>query len=141
MEASLKKRILALVIDFIVISALMWILMVIIYPLIILTGSFAIYNYGIPILAILILLYFALLEGYQGSTLGKSILGIQVKSLNGELTYKQTFIRSLSKILWLPLIIDFFGALLTSTKSLRLLDKYARTEVVLVSEKPTQKPE
>jgi uncharacterized RDD family membrane protein YckC len=136
MEASLKKRIFALIIDFIAISALMWILAVIVYPLIIITGLFAVYNYWILFFALIIWLYFALLEGYQASTLGKSIVGIQVKSLNGKLTYKQTFIRNMSKILWFPLIIDFLGARFSSTSSCRLFDKYAGTQVVLVSQKP-----
>lgn len=135
MEVLLKKRIFAFIIDFLAVTALMWILTVIIYPLVVLIGSFAVFNYWLVLLGLVILLYFALLEGYQASTLGKNIVGIEVKSVDGQLTYKQTFIRNLSKILWVPLIFDILGARLSKTESYRMLDDYAGTEVILSHQK------
>ncbi|MDO9045978.1 MAG: RDD family protein [Methanobacteriaceae archaeon] len=136
MESLTKKRFWAFIIDFIVITALMWILSVIIYPLVVVTGYFTIFNYWIILLALVIICYFTYLEGQYQKTIGKSLVGIEVKSIDGELTYKQTFIRNISKILWIPILIDLLLGKLIKNGSLRVLDKYAHTEVVFESENP-----
>ena len=130
MEALTKKRFWAFIIDFIFITALIWILSIIIYPLAIVTGIFSIFNYWLLLLAILIIVYFTYLEGSKGKTIGKSLMNIKVKSIEGDLSYKKTFIRNLSKILWFPVLIDLLAAYFTKSSSLRLLDKYAGTYVV-----------
>jgi uncharacterized RDD family membrane protein YckC len=134
MESLTKKRFWAFIIDFIVITALMWILSVIIYPLIIVTGYFTLFNYWILLLALVIICYFTYLEGHYRKTIGKSLVGIEVNSIDGDLTYKQTFIRNLSKILWIPLIIDLLLGKLIKNGPIRILDRYAKTEVVFDSE-------
>ena len=131
MEQLTKKRFWAFIIDFIVVTALIWILSIIIYPLVIVTGVFSIFNYWLLLLALLIIGYFTYLEGSRGKTIGKSLLNIEINALDGDLTYKKTFIRNISKILWFPLIIDLLVAYFAKNGSLRLLDKYAGTEVVL----------
>ncbi|MDP3485003.1 MAG: RDD family protein [Methanobacteriaceae archaeon] len=136
MESLTKKRFWAFIIDFIVITALMWILSVIIYPLVVVTGYFTIFNYWIILLALVIICYFTYLEGHYPKTIGKSLVGIEVKSTDGELTYKKTFIRNLSKILWIPVLIDLLLGKLIKNGSLRILDKYAKTQVVFESESP-----
>lgn len=136
MESLTKKRFWAFIIDFIIITALMWILSVVIYPLVAVTGYFTIFNYWIILLALLIICYFTYLEGQYQKTIGKSLVGIEVKSIDGELTYKQTFIRNLSKILWIPVLIDLLLGKLIKNGSLRILDKYAKTQVVFESESP-----
>ncbi|MDP2837409.1 MAG: RDD family protein [Methanobacteriaceae archaeon] len=136
MESLTKKRFWAFIIDFIVITALMWILSVIIYPLVVVTGYFTIFNYWIILLALVIICYFTYLEGQYQKTIGKSLVGIEVKSIDEELTYKQTFIRNISKILWIPILIDLLLGKLIKNGSLRVLDKYAHTEVVFESENP-----
>ncbi len=130
MEALTKKRFWAFIIDFIFITALIWILSIIIYPLAIVTGIFSIFNYWLLLLAILIIVYFTYLEGSKGKTIGKSLVNIKVKSIDGDLSYKKTFIRNLSKILWFPVLIDLLAAYFMKSSSLRLLDKYAGTYVV-----------
>lgn len=134
MESLTKKRFWAFIIDFIVITALMWILSVVIYPLIIVTGYFTIFNYWIILLALLIICYFTYLEGHYKKTIGKSLVGIEVNAIDGNLTYKKTFIRNISKILWVPVLIDLLLGKLIKGSSLRILDKYAHTEVVFESE-------
>lgn len=136
MESLTKKRFWAFIIDFIVITALMWILSVVIYPVIIVTGYFTIFNYWILLLALVIICYFTYLEGRYQKTIGKSLVGIKVRSIDGDLTYKQTFIRNLSKILWIPILIDLLLGKLIKNGPIRILDKYAKTEVVFESENP-----
>lgn len=131
METLTKKRFWAFIIDFIFITALIWILSIIIYPLVIVTGIFSIFNYWLLLLAILIIGYFTYLEGSNGKSIGKSLVNIEVKALDGDLNYQKTFIRNLSKILWFPVLIDLLAAYFTKNSSLRLLDKYGGTEVVL----------
>lgn len=131
MDVILKKRFLAFIVDFVLITALMWILGVVFYPLLMLTGLLSIFNYWLIVLALLIIVYFTYLEGSRGQTLGKNIMGIEVISLKGNLNYKQTFIRNLSKILWFPLILDLLVGYFTKNAPLRFLDKIAKTEVVL----------
>ncbi len=131
METLTKKRFWAFIIDFIFITALIWILSIIIYPLVIVTGIFSIFNYWLLLLAILIMGYFTYLEGSKGKTIGKSLVNIEVKALDGDLNYQKTFRRNLSNILRFPVIIDLLAAYFTKNSSLRILDKYAGTEVVL----------
>lgn len=136
MESLTKKRFWAFIIDFIVITALMWILSVVIYPVVVVTGYFTIFNYWILLLALVIICYFTYLEGHYQKTIGKSLVGIEIKSVDGDLIYKQTFIRNLSKILWIPVLLDLLLGKLIKNASLRALDKYAHTEVVFESESP-----
>lgn len=130
MESLTKKRFWAFIIDFIIITALIWILSIIIYPLVIVTGVFSIFNYWLLLLAVLIIGYFTYLEGSKGKTIGKSLLNIKVKSIDGDLSYKKTFIRNLSKILWFPVLVDLLAAYFMKSGSLRLLEKYSGTQVV-----------
>ncbi len=131
METITKKRIVAFILDFLIITSIIWILNTIIYPLVIVTGIYGIFNYSLIFLAIVIMAYFTYLEKSKTSTLGKNIMGIHVEAEQGELTYHKTFIRNLSKILWFPLVLDLIGGLLLKNGSIRLLDKYAKTKVVL----------
>jgi uncharacterized RDD family membrane protein YckC len=131
MEELTKKRFWAFIIDFIFITALMWILSIVIYPLLIVTGFFSVFNYWLLLLAVLIIGYFTYLEGSYSKTVGKSLMGIRLKALDENLTYKKTFVRNLSKILWFPIIIDLLAAYFTKNSSLRILDKYAGTVVVI----------
>ncbi|MBU4535695.1 MAG: RDD family protein [Euryarchaeota archaeon] len=135
METITKKRILAFILDFLVITFFIWILNPVIYPLVIVTGIYGIFNYNLVFLAIVIMAYFTYLEKSKTSTLGKSIMGIHVEAEQGELTYHKTFIRNLSKILWFPLVLDLIGGLLLKNGYIRLLDKYAKTKVVLSMDK------
>ncbi|MCK9151600.1 RDD family protein [Methanobacterium alcaliphilum] len=134
MKTILKKRILAFIIDFLIVTAFIWILSIILYPVLLMTGFFAIFNFWLLLLAILILGYFTYLESSYGRTVGKSIMGIEVKANEGDLTYQKAIIRNLSKILWFPIIIDFLASFLTKDDCLRLLDKYAGTKVVLIED-------
>jgi uncharacterized RDD family membrane protein YckC len=68
---------------------------------------------GFPfLLGILELLYFVVMDVYYGGTLGKRFLGLQVQTVNGsKVTADKAFIRNISKIYWLFLLIDWILAI------------------------------
>jgi uncharacterized RDD family membrane protein YckC len=60
------------------------------------------------LLGILEVLYFVFMEVASGSTIGKKVLGLQVQTVDGsKVTYDKAFIRDISKIFWLLLLIDW----------------------------------
>lgn len=130
-----KKRAYAYIIDFFVVSAFMWILAYIAYFAINYFNMFEVYHYAIFILPIVIILYFTLMEGSIGATIGKRLMFIEVvspmrgyRSRYTRISYSQAFIRSISKIFWFPIILDIL--LGKTSGNVRILDKISRTTVV-----------
>jgi len=75
-------------------------------------------------------MYFTLLEGYRGQSLGKMILGIRIVDVSGaRMTPHEAAVRSLAKVLILP--IDIIVGLIKSRKAgfLRFFGQYTRTWV------------
>lgn len=124
------KRFAALIIDFLVIMIIMWILSAITYPLIAMANGFSILNYWLILTAIIIIGYFTYFEE-KGETLGKNVMKIKVVADNGEMDYQKAFIRNLSKILWIPLIVDVLAGYVAGNSKIRYLDKIAGTDVEL----------
>ena len=97
---------------------------------------------------ILEVLYFAILEVAWGGTIGKRLLGLQVYMINGgKVTLDKAFIRNISKIYWIFLLLDWVIALIASGDDRRqkYSDRIAGTTVVQVSQAfasvaPTQLP-
>jgi uncharacterized RDD family membrane protein YckC len=81
------------------------------------------------IVAVLTLLYWALLEYYTKQSIGKMLFKIQVKSKGKQLRLNQCLIRNVSKISSLLLLIDVIY-MLVKKKNQRFFDKLANTEVV-----------
>lgn len=82
------------------------------------------------ILAIL-WMYFTLLEGYRGQSLGKMILGIRIVDVSGARVAQQpAAVRALTKVLILP--FDILAGLIKSRKAgfLRFFEQYTRSWVV-----------
>jgi len=125
------KRLAALIIDFLIIMIVIWVLSAIIYPLIAVTGIFEILNYWLIVTALIIIGYFTYFEGKQGTTPGKNVMKIKVVADSGEMSYRKAFIRNLSKILWIPLIVDVIAGYAAGNSKLRYLDKVAGTDVEL----------
>lgn len=130
-----KKRAYAYIIDFFVVSAFMWILAYIAYFAINYFNMFGVYQYSIFILPFIIILYFTIMEGSIGATVGKRLMFIEVVTPQrgyryryAKISYSQAFIRSLSKIFWLPIILDVLLGKLSG--NVRILDKLSRTIVV-----------
>jgi len=101
-------------------------------------GPFGAYGAGwFGLSGILYLLYFALLEGTYQRTIGKSLLGLKVASVNNmPVNIEKAFIRNLSKIYWLLLLVDVIVGLLTDGRpGQRFLDRVANTIVVPSTER------
>jgi len=124
------KRVAALIIDFFVISLVIWIISALLYPLIALAGGFGILNYWLLLVALIIIGYFTYLEGNYNTTFGKTIMKIRVEADKGNMGYKKALVRNLSKILWVPLIIDLLAGYASGNSKIRYLDKIAGTDVV-----------
>jgi uncharacterized RDD family membrane protein YckC len=127
------RRIVALLIDALFITLLLWALTAAFYPIIAWTNTYYILNFWPILLGIIILLYFTLLEGKWAATLGKGAFKLRVEALDGNLTYSKAFLRNLSKFLWVPLILDVIIGFSVSSRGSRqlYLDKLAGTEVVV----------
>jgi uncharacterized RDD family membrane protein YckC len=87
------------------------------------------------LVGILELLYFIFMDASYGATLGKRILGLHVQMVNGsEVTFDKAFIRNISKIFWLLLLIDWIIGVATPGPDQRqkYTDRIAGTTVVSV---------
>jgi uncharacterized RDD family membrane protein YckC len=124
----------ALVIDAVIITLFSWILVALIYPVVALTNSFQVLGFWLLLLAFIIIVYFTYFEGKYDVTPGKNLMKLKVKSLNGDMSYRKAFIRNLSKILWLPLIVDLLVGFIFESPRKRYLDRLAKTEVVKFEE-------
>jgi uncharacterized RDD family membrane protein YckC len=126
------KRFFALLIDVIMVTLFLWVIIAVVYPLIAMANIFSVLNIWIPIAAILIIVYFTYFEGKYATTPGKNVMKIKVEAIKGKMGYSKAFIRNLSKILWLPLIIDVIIGLFMGKPRRRCLDRLAKTRVVKV---------
>lgn len=83
-------------------------------------------------MGILYVLYFTIAESEYGYTLGKRIMGLKVIRLDGENpTLDKAFIRNISKIYWLLLLLDVIIGLATSGDSRQKYgDRIAGTLVI-----------
>lgn len=85
------------------------------------------------LLGILALLYFIIMEVTMGATVGKKILGLEVQMTNGsKVTYEKSFIRNISKLYPLFLILDWLVAIVTPGPDphQKYTDRIAGTTVV-----------
>ena len=79
----------------------------------------------------IVFLYFVITESIFGYTLGKRIFNLKVVTVNGNKpSFKKVFIRNISKIVFVFLILDVIGSCFTA-KNLhqRYVDKIAHTTV------------
>jgi uncharacterized RDD family membrane protein YckC len=127
------KRLLAILIDAFTLTLFLWVLSALINPLVAFTNSYGVLNYW-PILAgIIMVTYFTYLEGKHGVTIGKKLMKIKVVSLEGKLDLKKTFLRNISKFLWLPLLVDLIIGLALGTRD-RYLDRLSKTYVTTLTD-------
>lgn len=124
-----SRRFIALIVDIIILTLFMWIVSGIIFVITAGVGIFSVLTYWIFLGAIIILVYFTYLEGRSGQTFGKMMFNLKVVADNGELTYKKSFIRSISKILYLPLILDLILGFIFVKSNDRFLDRVSGTHV------------
>jgi len=76
-------------------------------------------------------LYFVISESIFGYTLGKRIFDLKVVTVNGDKpSFRNVFIRNISKIVFVFLILDVIGSWFTATNfHQRYIDKIAHTTV------------
>ena len=125
------KRFAALIIDFLVVILIIWVFSAIIYPLIAAANIFGILNYWLILTAVIVMAYFTYFEGKLHTTPGKNVMKIEVVVDEGEMNYQKAFIRNLSKILGIPLILDIIVDYVAGNSKLRYLDEVAGTDVRL----------
>lgn len=139
------RRLVAFIIDSIIISACIFVIIAIIaIPLIILgmmTGFpwYLLDLFSFPFFAgILSVSYFAFFEAYYGSTFGKRIMNLKTTKLDGQkLPLDLAFVRNISKIYWILVLIDTVVGLATpGDPHQKLSDRYAGTIVSSTSVSP-----
>jgi len=131
-------RLIALVIDSVIIAIITWIIMSLVLVSLLFSGTFWLgwgYTLVFPfILGILELLYFVIMEvSFGGATIGKRILGLQVQMTSGaKVTFDKSFIRNISKIYWIFLLLDWLVAIVTpgADRRQKYTDRIAGTTVV-----------
>ena len=85
------------------------------------------------IFGIVLVLYSAILEiTWEGKTVGKRLLGLQVQTVSGgKDTFEKAFIRNISKIYWLLLLLDWLVGIFTlGNKRQKYTDRIAGTIVI-----------
>ena len=129
MASVFSRRVVAYIIDFFVVSAFMWIVSYLLFFLVNPYNSYMVYQYFPYVTPILILAYFILCEKFNGATVGKSLMYLQVRSKNGAfISWPQAIVRNLTKIYWIPIIFDWaIGKIL---KTDRILNNITKTIVV-----------
>jgi uncharacterized RDD family membrane protein YckC len=148
-------RLIAYIIDSIITGIVAWILVSFVLVSLLLTDAFywlyigwGYYLILLFAVGILQLLYFIVLDVAWGGTIGKRILGLQVQMVNGsKVTIDKSFMRNISKIFVLFVLLDWLGGIFTSGSDNRqkYTDRMAGTTVVQVSQafasvSPTQPP-
>ena len=132
-------RLIAWIIDSIILGMVAVILvLVLLVPFLFvgaLSGFFAIWGYLLIVpfaLGLLSVLYFLFAEVNWGGTLGKRIVGLRVQTVNGgKITYSKSFIRNISKIFWLFLLLDWLIGIATpGDRRQKYSDRMAGTVVV-----------
>ena len=124
-----KERFKALIIDIVIVTLTVWVINAILYiPIVLLNISWLTSNYSLIVLVIVTLSYFTITEAKYNRTLGKSREHLYVSDEEGYMTYSKALIRNLSKIFWIPLIIDILLGMALKFPS-RFLDKIAKTDV------------
>ena len=127
-----SKRVVAYILDFIVVSALMWIVSYFIYMVVGASNVHMIYDYLPFFVAIVILLYFILCEKLAGASMGKAIMNLEVRSKIGAyISWPQAIVRNLTKIYWIPIIFDWAVGKILKTD--RVLNNITKTIVIDVS--------
>jgi uncharacterized RDD family membrane protein YckC len=105
------------------------------------TGFFALFGIWLLlplILGIIEVLYFIVLDVSWGATIGKRVLGLHVQMTNGgKVPFDKAFIRNISKIFWLFLVLDWLIGILTpGDKRQKYTDRWAGTTVVQAGKSP-----
>ena len=129
MVSVFSRRIIAYVIDFFVVSAIMWILAYLLSLIINPIDINNVYIYFPFIAPVLGYVYFVILETFKGATVGKALMFLEVRSRNGaRISLPQAIVRNITKIYWIPIIFDWLVGRFMNTD--RLFGNLTRTVVI-----------
>ena len=131
-------RLVAFIIDSIILLVVAWIIAAFGLVGLLATDAFGFFFFGgiwlliLLIYGIFAVLYFLVLETSWGGTVGKRILGLRVQKVNGgNVSFGQSFIRNISKIFTLCLLLDWLiGVATPGDKRQKYSDRMAGTVVV-----------
>lgn len=119
----------ALIIDAIIVTLFSMLVNNILYIILsIINNQFLLAYYPTIVLIVVTMLYFTIFEAKTNKTLGKKVTHLYVSDEEGYMSYRKAFIRNLTKIYWVPLVIDIIIGKLLNYPS-RLFDKLAGTDV------------
>jgi len=128
------KRIIAIVIDSILVGVATTILFVaVFFPLFLANPIWFLNWLSFPFaMGLIYVLYFTLTESIYGCTIGKGIVGLKVVTVDGQRpSLEMVFIRNISKIYWIFLILDVIGGFFTAADPhQKYSDRMAHTTVV-----------
>ena len=120
------RRLIAIIIDVIIIYIVFWIITI--------AFIFTVRHWWLlfPLFAgIIWLFYTAILEGIRGATIGKSLINLQVIGTHEQMDIAKGFIRNISKIHGLILLLDFLiGFVSHGDPRQRFLDRISNTTVI-----------
>lgn len=123
------KRTYACIIDYVVVTLITMLVNNILFvPLSLIRNSYISAYYPYVVLVLVTMIYFTIFEAKTNKTIGKRIIHLYVSDDEGYMTYSKAFIRNITKIGWIPLIIDVIIGKLLNLPS-RLFDKFAGTDV------------
>lgn len=125
MLSMFSRRVIAYIADFFVISAFMWIVSFLLYVLANPIGIYTIYSFFPYIIPILCIVYFTYCEKTKGATVGKALMYLRVVTYRGyNISWSQAFVRSLTKIYYVPIIFDWLiGKILKKDRILNVITK------------------
>ena len=132
--ASFKDRAFAFLIDFFLVLAISIALLTLPEAFSLLVGNIFAPNLGLAIIIIagLLWIYSTLLEGFNGQSIGKRIIGLKVVRTDGKkMSYDHAAVRNFGKAFFVLLPFDLLlGHRLKNQIFLRYFDKFAGTTVI-----------
>lgn len=137
------KRAIAYIIDSIIVGVAAAVLFgITLFPAFIANPASLFDIFGFPFaMGILYILYFPVAETMYGATIGKNILGLKVVTKTGTRpSFEKSFIRNVTKIHQILLLLDVIGGLITTTElHQKYTDRITNTTVVSAKERAVWK--
>jgi uncharacterized RDD family membrane protein YckC len=132
------KRFIAIIVDYVIIGIVVWAIVFAALSSFFFAGGYGamafVFGGFTIVVGVILILYFPLSEVMWGATIGKRVLGLKVVSKNGtNPTFVEAFVRNVSKIYWLLLLLDVIvGLAVSKGYQQKYTDKMMGTSVVLV---------
>ena len=130
------ERLVALIVDYVIVYVVLGTATVIVAIPALLTGGTAFFGVvfgGVALLwGTIFVLYNAVMEVSSGASIGKKLFKLKVTSRRGSTpTFAEAFVRNLSKIYWLLLLLDVIvGLAVSHGYQQKYSDRYMGTKVV-----------